>query len=530
VTNGTNALDHRQAAQIRVARRRVFVLLAAIMAIAVASIYSVVSAKGDKVPGAITAAAFHVRLPAAKVLVLRGPADSVAAAAARDLFATAPIVVVAGGARSEIAAAAQVAEGRSAPLLLGAPVPVLAASGARGSGALSPATIAEIRALRTHAVLAIGVSARSIAAQLRGIKVVTSVRSLPRVTSSAPLRDVVLLIASGRAGPATMAAAATAAAAGVQVIRVSHGDPRADPAAITALAAMRPRRVLALGPSFGPARVLAANVAVAETGVQLPGGGQILFPGHRIVALYGHPGTPGLGALGEQGLSASVVRVKRLAARYRPLSRVPVVPAFEIIATVAEGSPGPDGLYSYETPVSVLRPWIRRANAAGLYVVLDLQPGRANFLAQAKVYQSLLRLPDVGLALDPEWKLQPGQKPLQQIGHVSIAEVNSVVRWLAELTWRYRLPQKLLVLHQFRLSMIQNESRLDTRHGDLAIVIHMDGQGTPADKIQTWDAVTAAAPRGVFFGWKNFFVKDHPMMTPGETMQRRPQPVMISYQ
>ena len=70
------------------------------------------------------------------------------------------------------------------------------------------------------------------------------------------------------------------------------------------------------------------------------------------------------------------------------------------------------------------------------------------------------------------------------------------------------------MLHQFRLSMIQGEQRLNTRHDDLAIVIHMDGQGTPGDKQQTWDAVTGAAPAGVFFGWKNFLVKDHPMLTP----------------
>jgi hypothetical protein len=180
--------------------------------------------------------------------------------------------------------------------------------------------------------------------------------------------------------------------------------------------------------------------------------------------------------------------------------------------------------------VASLRPWVRLANKDGLYVILDLQPGRANLLTQAKLYKSLLKLPDVGLALDPEWKLQPGQLPLQQIGSVKISEINSVVTWLAALTARYRLPQKLLVIHQFRLSMIQGESRLDTHHSDLAIVIHMDGQGTPADKQQTWDAITAAAPRGVFFGWKNFFVKDHPMLDPVETMDHYPQPVMISYQ
>jgi hypothetical protein len=64
----------------------------------------------------------------------------------------------------------------------------------------------------------------------------------------------------------------------------------------------------------------------------------------------------------------------------------------------------------------------------------------------------------------------------------------------------------------------------------LAIVVHMDGQGTQGMKQETWNAVTAAAPRGMFFGWKNFFVKDHPLASPQNTMSKQPQPVMISYQ
>src|SRR6185437_7022484 len=293
---------------------------------------------------------------------------------------------------------------------------------------------------------------------------------------------------------------------------------------------LRPGKVVAVGAQFGPATQLASRVAVAETGRQLPGGGQVLFPGRRLVALYGHPGTYGLGVLGHQDLAASITRARQLAAAYRPLSRVPVVPAFEIIATVAEASPGPDGSYSYETPVSELLPWVRQATADGLYVVLDLQPGRASLLSQAEHYQSLLALPDVGLALDAEWKLQPGQKPLRQIGHVDIGEVNRVADWLAALTARYDLPQKLLVLHQFQLSMLTGERALDTGHDDLSIVIHMDGQGTPGMKQSTWNSVTAAAPRGVSFVWKDFLVKDHPKLTPQETMTKSPTPVMISYQ
>jgi hypothetical protein len=100
----------------------------------------------------------------------------------------------------------------------------------------------------------------------------------------------------------------------------------------------------------------------------------------------------------------------------------------------------------------------------------------------------------------------------------------------AHASARHNLPQKLLVLHQFRLSMIGNEDSIHTRHDDLAIVIHMDGQGTPADKQQTWRAVTGAAPRHVFVGWKNFYTKDHPMLSPRQIMAKTPKPVMISYQ
>jgi hypothetical protein len=269
---------------------------------------------------------------------------------------------------------------------------------------------------------------------------------------------------------------------------------------------------------------------VAETGVQLPGGGQVLFPARMLVALYGHPGAPALGALGQQDLPATIARAKRVAAAYRPLSKVRVIPSLEIIATVAGAYPGPHGDYSYRSDVASLRPWVSRATAAGMYVILDLQPGRANLLAQAREYQSLLELPDVGLALDPEWKLGPRQLPLQQIGGVSIGEVNSVISWLAALTARHRLPQKLLVLHQFRLSMIRGERELDTRHDDLAILIHMDGQGSPSGKQRTWYAVTRAAPAGVRFGWKNFYAKDHPMIGPRQTMARTPELSMVSYQ
>jgi hypothetical protein len=523
VAQGTHVLGRPgRPGQARIPRR-VIALLVAITAIALGAAYYLISA--PRSPAASVSTAPQLRNPVAPTVVASGSAPQITARVAGELFASSPIVVLANPAVSaSLSAGARAAEDHAAPLLL-----------AGGSTPLvGTAVLAELSRLHPNYVLAEGLSATALSAELPGVTVVTTTSALPATSSPASLRSVALLIRLGRersaAAAARTAAMATARAAGARVITMRGYDPRVYPATIAALVAAKPKFVVAVGAGFGTASSLAAKVAVAETGVQLPGGGQVLFPGHRIVAMYGHPGTPGLGALGEQGLAASLTRVRDLARPYRALSRVPVVPAFEIIATVAQGSAGPNGLYSYESSVASLRPWVERATKDGLYVILDLQPGRANLLSQAKLYRSLLRLPDVGLALDPEWKLQPGQLPLRQIGSVSITEINSVVNWLAALTARYHLPQKLLVVHQFRLASIQDEARLNTRHQDLAIVIHMDGQGSPAAKVQTWDAVTAAAPHGVFFGWKNFFVKDHPMMNPQETMHRSPQPVMISYQ
>jgi hypothetical protein len=465
---------------------------------------------------------------------------------ARKLYASAPIVVVASADGTRLPAAVREARAIHAPLLL-APAAAKDTTAGQTTKATKTAEAAKatktaetqlaagIQALHPVAVLSAGLSASAaaaLAARLPGIRVVSRAADLPPTADPASLRDVTVLIrASAKASRSVpiVAVTTTAKAAGATVIDMTGSDPRTDPTVIKALARLRPDAVVAVGAGFGTVSQLTARLAVAETGKQLPGGGQVMFPGRRLIALYGHPETPSLGVLGQQDLPGSIARAKEIAAEYRPLSTVPVVPAFEIIATVAEGSPGPDGSYSYETPVADLLPWVRSATKAGLYVVLDLQAGRASLLQQAKDYKSLLALPDVGLALDPEWKLLPGQRPLKQIGHVDISEVNSVIDWLAALTARDKLPQKLLVLHQFLLSMIAGEQNLDTSHDDLSILIHMDGQGTPGNKQATWNAVTAVAPPRVFFGWKNFFVMDHPMLSPGETMTKTPGPVRISY-
>jgi hypothetical protein len=353
--------------------------------------------------------------------------------------------------------------------------------------------------------------------------------TVPQVHRGEPLTGT-LVLASG--SPESLAGIATARAAGAQVrLTAGQTDPRGVADVVTTLHEDRSGRVVALGADFAGAPGLDWKLRTATDGAQLPGGGQLLFPQHMMVALYGTPGTGALGVLGEQGLQASIQRARDTAAPYGRLVDATVVPAFEIIATVASSAPGPDGNYSAESDVAALRPWVQAAGEAGLYVVLDLQPGRTDFLIQARRYQSLLELPYVGLALDPEWRLQPDQVHLAQIGQVGVDEVNQVITWLADLTRNNSLPQKLLVLHQFQVRMIVDRERLDTSRDELAILVHADGQGSQPMKQDTWRVLHQDAPAPVWWGWKNFYDEDSPTLTPEQTIaQVVPTPQLVSYQ
>jgi hypothetical protein len=353
--------------------------------------------------------------------------------------------------------------------------------------------------------------------------------TLPALESAEPVEGVVVLAAND--DPAAVAAVATARSAGADVRVLDSADPRSGAGTVEALSDGGAETVLALGDAFGPQERLDRLVEVAATGVQLPGGGQLAIPDRRYVALYGHPGATAMGALGEQGLDGAIERAREVAAEYEPISDVPIIPTFEIITTIASSGPGPDGDYSLPADVEDIRPWVDAAAEEGFYVVLDLQPGTTDFLTQAQMYEELLLEPHVGLALDPEWRLKPGQRHLQQIGTVDAAEVNTVVDWLADLTAENSLPQKLLVLHQFRLDMITNREDVDTSRDELAVAIHMDGHGPRGMKLDTWGVLNAAdPPEGIWWAWKNFYDEDNPTWTAEETLALEPEVWFISYQ
>lgn len=320
---------------------------------------------------------------------------------------------------------------------------------------------------------------------------------------------------------------ANARSAGLNVVVLPHPDPRATS---ESMAMMREGKVaVGLGPDFGSTERLRDMAELATSADELPGGGGLVFPDRRMVALYGSPLGGALGVLGEQGTEDAAALAKQYAEQYQAFSPEPVIPAFEIIATVASASAGDDGMYSDVTAAEDLTASVDAITEAGGYAILDLQPGHARLLDQAKIYEELLKRPNVGLALDPEWKLYGDQVHLRQIGHVEIEEVNEVSAWLADLVRENKLPQKVFMLHQFQLQMIRDRDQMEM-HPELAAVIHADGHGTPGAKMETWNVMRQDLPEGVWMAWKNFIDEDQPMLNPEQTMNIEPRPWIVSFQ
>jgi hypothetical protein len=278
-----------------------------------------------------------------------------------------------------------------------------------------------------------------------------------------------------------------------------------------------------------PTEITGSETAALEAVGRPDGRGVGFDPDALYVALYGHPGSMRLGALGEQPPAEAAIRLRDVARPYEAFGR-PVVPTFEIIATVAAADAGADGNYSNESPASFFQPWLDVARDNGFHVVLDLQPGQATFPEQIRLHESLLAQPHVSVALDPEWRVEaPGRPVAGAIGTVSGAEVNEAVAELDSIVRRNDLPRKMLIVHQFTESMITDKQTIRGTD-NVQIVIHMDGFGSLDLKRNSYQKVTSDLPAGALPGWKNFYDEDRPTPTPAETLDVLPVPMFVSYQ
>jgi hypothetical protein len=302
----------------------------------------------------------------------------------------------------------------------------------------------------------------------------------------------------------------------------------------------RRRRLVAGGAAgFVALLVLAIGLLIAGGGedgpeaspeprpAELPRGGRTILPGKRVVAFYGAPQDRELGVL---GIGTPRLAAEKLERQARPYARPgrPVLPAFELIAAIVTSEAGDGGDHSMRQEPATIRRYLRAARAHKMLTLLDIQPGYAPFLQEAQALEQFLKEPDVSLALDPEWSMDPPQLPGREIGSTNAATINEVSRYLSAIVRRYDLPQKLLVVHRFTSDMIQAEHDLERRPG-VALVVNVDGFGDQPNKISKYNEFTQDLRRR-FNGFKLFYEEDVNLMKPKQVLRLGPQPDLVVYE
>ena len=259
----------------------------------------------------------------------------------------------------------------------------------------------------------------------------------------------------------------------------------------------------------------------------LPGS---IIPEHRIVAFYGNPLSKRMGILGELPPEQMLLRLEEVATTWAAAdSGQKVLPALHLIATVAQGYPGPGRKYRLQMPDSVIERVANWAEERGWILFLDIQVGVSTVEEELRVLLPYLKRPFVHLALDPEFAMKDGKRPgTEWMGRMDASEVNHAVAELAKIVEEQQLPPKVLVVHRFTRNMLTNASqiRLDPR---VQVVIDMDGWGSPGSKMGAYRWFVVRHPVQ-YTGFKLFYKNDKPMMTPEQVLELYPKPMYIQYQ
>ena len=255
-----------------------------------------------------------------------------------------------------------------------------------------------------------------------------------------------------------------------------------------------------------------------------------MFPKYRLVGYCGLPGAPALGRLGDGDPGKRASEIEKTARKYAG-GREPL-PVLELLAAVANPTPGPDGEYRTRVPGKTIRRFHELARENDALLLLNIQPGRAGMVGEVKALDEWLKHPDVGVALDPEWDMGPGEIPGETYGRTGGGEINDVAGHLSELVDEHDLPHKPLVFHQVATTVLSDEKKLRPAEG-VPLIKCADGIGSPGLKRGTWRQLVDDMPDGLHTGFKLFYEEDTEgsrLMKPPEVLDLRPEPEYVMHE
>ncbi|MDR3547150.1 MAG: hypothetical protein P4M11_02535 [Candidatus Pacebacteria bacterium] len=334
------------------------------------------------------------------------------------------------------------------------------------------------------------------------------------------------------ADPSTPRTPIDAAAYDQKLLAIAHIPPAPAATSTTSSSAMGNVAPIEFPPyAVAPGRTALARLWPVKAPYPTAGA---LLPFKRIVAYYGNLYSKQMGVLGEYPPDQMLAMLASTTAEWAAADpSTPVVPALDYIVVTAQASAGKDGKYRARMPDDQTDQIVQMADRINGIVVLDVQVGLSNVETEVPLLEQYLKMPNVELALDPEFDMHNGERPGTVIGTMDASDINWAAHYLADLVQQNDLPPKILIVHRFTQDMVTNTDKI-TPLPEVQIVMDMDGFGVPAKKIGTY--YNSIEPYPVqFTGFKLFYKNDanasgSHMMAPAEVLRLSPQPSFIQYQ
>lgn len=268
-------------------------------------------------------------------------------------------------------------------------------------------------------------------------------------------------------------------------------------------------------------------------GTAYPNAGAIL-PFQRVVAYYGNFYSKQMGVLGEYPADKMLAMLASTTAQWTAADpSTPAIPAIHYIAVVAQAGAGKEGKYILRMPDDQIDHALELARQIRGIVFLDVQVGQSTLGHELPRLENYLRMPQVHLAIDPEFSMKYGDRPGTVIGTLDADDINYAAEYLASLVRANHLPPKILIVHRFTQNMITNYRNIRPLP-EVQVVIDMDGFGQKEKKYGTYNRVIAPEPVQ-FTGIKLFYKNDarppaDGLLTPKEVLRLTPAPIYVQYQ
>jgi hypothetical protein len=278
-----------------------------------------------------------------------------------------------------------------------------------------------------------------------------------------------------------------------------------------------------------------------------------VLPIHRVVAFYAVPFAEPTGPAYEP-TDTMLAELKQQGAVYEQLDPAhPVQLGIDLVVSVPDSFPGPQGTYSHHVDAGTIQSYIDFCSKNDLLLFLDLNFGQTPIMNEVDFFLPYLaQYAFVHMAIDPEWMFPRRDGiPGVNLSNVRASDLNPIIEAIAAIPMQDHVPRKILIIHLYRPDGDGLKTPYDPGQAEIAdkgnllfdprvdVVIHVDSVGGYPGDIQDktlqyneWVQQDMEKYHNFFYGGFKLFYQHEArvrLMTPKEVLSLNPPPMVVTY-